>query len=108
MLSARGLAKHYRVRGTRFRSVAVVQAVDGVDLDLRAGRCLALVGESGCGKSTLARLLLRLEEPTAGTITLNGRELTGLNEARLRSVRRDIQMVFQDPYSALNPRLSIG
>ena len=108
VLSARGLAKHYRVRGTRFRSVAVVQAVDGVDLDLRAGRCLALVGESGCGKSTLARLLLRLDEPTAGTITLNGRELTGLKEAQLRGVRRDIQMVFQDPYSALNPRLSVG
>jgi glutathione transport system ATP-binding protein len=108
VLSARGLAKHYRVRGTGFRSVAVVQAVDGVDLDLRAGRCLALVGESGCGKSTLARLLLRLDEPTAGTITLNGRELTGLKESQLRGVRRDIQMVFQDPYSALNPRLSVG
>ncbi len=79
-----------------------------MDLELRAGRCLALVGESGCGKSTLARLLLRLEEPTAGTITLNGRELTGLSEDQLRAIRRDIQMVFQDPYSSLNPRLSVG
>ena len=108
ILSARNLVKHFRVRGTRFRSVATVQALSGVDLDLRAGRCLALVGESGCGKSTLARLLLRLEDPTSGSITLNGRELTGLGDAQLRPIRPQIQMVFQDPYSSLNPRLSVG
>jgi peptide/nickel transport system ATP-binding protein len=108
ILSARGLTKQFRVRGAGFRSAATLQAVSGVDLDLRAGRCLALVGESGCGKSTLARLLLRLEDPTSGSITLDGRELTGLGDRELRDVRREIQMVFQDPYSSLNPRLSVG
>ena len=108
VLAVRNLTKHFRVRGAQFRSTATLQVVSGIDLDLRAGRCLALVGESGCGKSTLARLLLRLEEPTAGSITLNGRELTGLGDNELRSVRRQIQMVFQDPYSSLNPRLSVG
>ncbi len=108
VMAVRDLTKNFRVRGAQFRSVAVVQAVSGVSLDLRAGRCLALVGESGCGKSTLARLLMRLDEPTSGSITLNGRELTGLDDNRLRPVRRQIQMVFQDPYSSLNPRLSVG
>ncbi len=108
MVRVTNLHKHFRVRGTRFRSVTTVQAVSGVDLELRAGRCLALVGESGCGKSTVARLLLRLDEPTSGSITLNGRELTGLPDDQMRAVRRQIQMVFQDPYSSLNPRLSVG
>jgi peptide/nickel transport system ATP-binding protein len=102
------LVKHFHVRGASFRSVATVQAVSGVSLELRAGRCLALVGESGCGKSTLARMLLRLEEPTAGSIRLNGRELVGMSEEDLRPVRPQIQMVFQDPYSSLNPRLSVA
>ena len=108
VLTVRDLTKHFRVRGTGFRDVSTIQAVSGVDLDLRAGRCLALVGESGCGKSTLARLLLRLEEPTSGSITLHGRELTTLGDEELRAIRRQIQMVFQDPYSSLNPRLSVG
>jgi peptide/nickel transport system ATP-binding protein len=102
------LVKHFHVRGASFRSVATVQAVSGVSLELRAGRCLALVGESGCGKSTLARMLLRLEEPTAGSIRLNGRELVGMSEEALRPIRPQIQMVFQDPYSSLNPRLSVS
>jgi peptide/nickel transport system ATP-binding protein len=102
------LVKHFHVRGASFRSVATVQAVSGVSLELRAGRCLALVGESGCGKSTLARMLLRLEEPTGGSIRLNGRELVGMSEEDLRPIRPQIQMVFQDPYSSLNPRLSVA
>jgi peptide/nickel transport system ATP-binding protein len=102
------LVKNFHVRGTSFRSVATVQAVSGVSLELRSGRCLALVGESGCGKSTLARMLLRLEEPTAGSIKLNGRELVGMSEEDLRPIRPQIQMVFQDPYSSLNPRLSVA
>jgi glutathione transport system ATP-binding protein len=108
VLTVRNLTKHFRVRGTGFREFSTVQAVSGVDLDLRAGRCLALVGESGCGKSTLARLLLRLEEPTSGSIALHGRELTTLGDEEMRAIRRQIQMVFQDPYSSLNPRLSVG
>ena len=79
-MTVRNLTKHFRVRGTKFRSAALLQAVNGVDFDLRAGRCLALVGESGCGKTTLARLLLRLEDATAGSITLNGQDITGLDE----------------------------
>jgi peptide/nickel transport system ATP-binding protein len=108
VLAVQDLTKHFRIRGGTFGSVATVQAVSGVNLELRAGRCLALVGESGCGKSTLARLLMRLEDPTAGTITLNGRDLTKLSDDELRETRRDVQMVFQDPYSSLNPRLSVG
>jgi peptide/nickel transport system ATP-binding protein len=108
VLSARNLTKHFRVQGEKFRSHAILEAVSSIDLDLRAGRCMAVVGESGCGKSTLARLVVRLEEPTAGTVTLNDTELTGLDGEAMRTQRRHIQMVFQDPYSSLNPRLSIG
>jgi oligopeptide/dipeptide ABC transporter ATP-binding protein len=102
------LKKHFQIRGEKFRSTVTLEAVNGVDIELRAGECLALVGESGCGKSTLARLLLRLEEPTAGTITLNGRDITTLDDKAMRGLRRQVQMVFQDPYSSLNPRLSVG
>jgi peptide/nickel transport system ATP-binding protein len=108
VLAVRDLTKNFRVRGSGFRSYATVHAVSGISLDLKSGRCLGLVGESGCGKSTVARLLMRLEPPTSGSIKLNGTELTGLDDSALRPLRRDLQMVFQDPYSSLNPRLSVG
>ena len=108
VLTVRDLTKNFRVRGAGFRSYATVHAVSGISLDLKSGRCLGLVGESGCGKSTVARLLMRLEQPTSGSIKLNGTELTGLDDGALRPLRRDLQMVFQDPYSSLNPRLSVG
>jgi len=108
VLAVRDLTKNFRVRGSGFRSYATVHAVSGISLDLKSGRCLGLVGESGCGKSTVARLLMRLEQPTSGSIKLNGTELTGLDDGALRPFRRDLQMVFQDPYSSLNPRLSVG
>jgi peptide/nickel transport system ATP-binding protein len=108
VLAVRDLTKNFRIRGSGFRSYATVHAVSGISLDLKPGRCLGLVGESGCGKSTVARLLMRLEQPTSGSIKLNGTELTGLDDGALRPLRRDLQMVFQDPYSSLNPRLSVG
>jgi peptide/nickel transport system ATP-binding protein len=108
VLTVRDLTKEFRIRGRGLRSYNTVHAVSGIGLDLRPGRCLGLVGESGCGKSTVARLLMRLEPPTSGSIKLNGTELTGLGDAALRPLRRDLQMVFQDPYSSLNPRLSVG
>ncbi|MFX8676597.1 ATP-binding cassette domain-containing protein, partial [Acinetobacter baumannii] len=84
-----------------------MRAVDGVSLDLKRGETLAIVGESGCGKSTLARLLLRLIEATSGTVTFDGTNLNALDREAMRSMRRRMQMIFQDPYASLNPRLSI-
>jgi oligopeptide/dipeptide ABC transporter ATP-binding protein len=103
-LVATGLVKHYPVRG----SDGVVHALDDVSLTLAAGETLGIVGESGCGKSTLAKVLVRLEEPTAGTVVLDGVDLTALHGVELRRQRRRIQMVFQDPFSSLNPRKSVG
>jgi oligopeptide/dipeptide ABC transporter ATP-binding protein len=104
------LVKHFPVtRGiVRRRQVGVVRAVDGVSFRLRRGETLALVGESGCGKSTVARALLRLVEPTSGSVTFAGEELTAAPPERLRQLRREMQLVFQDPYASLNPRLTVS
>ncbi len=109
ILSAKGLKKYYRSAGGLFmRGSRLLRAVDGVDIDLEKGKTLGLVGESGCGKSTLSRLLMRLEEPTEGTLEIDGTDFLSLKGGELRRARRKIQMIFQDPYSSLNPRLTVG
>jgi oligopeptide transport system ATP-binding protein len=109
LLRVSGLRKHFPVRrGLLQRKVGAVQAVDGLDFEVLGGETLSLVGESGCGKTTTGRLLTRLLEPTAGSIVFDGRDITHLPARRMRPLRRDIQMIFQDPYSALNPRHTIG
>ena len=109
ILRVEELKKYYPIRGGVFsRKQGDVKAVDGVTFDLRKGETLGLVGESGCGKSTLGRTLMRLEEPTDGKVSFEGADLARANRKELFVLRRDIQMIFQDPYSSLNPRLPVG
>lgn len=109
LLEVRGLKKHFPIKGGILgRTVAKVYAVDDVSFAVRHGQTLGLVGESGCGKSTLGRTLLRLYEPTAGAIQFDGVDLLALDARSLRQKRRDMQIIFQDPFSSLNPRMTIG
>jgi oligopeptide/dipeptide ABC transporter ATP-binding protein len=107
LLEAQELVKHYRIGGGLGRPSQVVRAVDGVSFQIRAGRTLGLVGESGCGKSTTGRVLLNLEPPTSGHVIFDGQNVTELRGRSMRALRRDMQLVFQDPYSSLNPRIRV-
>ncbi len=109
LVEVRDLVKHFPIRGgVLARTIGQVQAVDGVSFDIRRGETLGLVGESGCGKTTVGRLLLRLIEPTAGTVRFDGVDLTALKGAALKPYRRRMQIIFQDPYASLDPRTPVG
>ncbi|GAA1361189.1 ABC transporter ATP-binding protein [Catellatospora chokoriensis] len=108
LLRVRGLTKHFAVRQGATGAKAAVRAVDGLDFDVHAGETLGLVGESGCGKTTTGRMLVRLLEPTAGSIEFQGRDITTLGRRAMRPLRQDLQIIFQDPYSSLNPRHTVG
>ena len=109
LLKVRNLVKHFPVHGGIFKGqVDRVHAVDGVSFDLASGETLGLVGESGCGKSTTGRCILRLIEPTAGEVWFEGKEVTALERSDLQRLRRDMQIIFQDPFASLNPRMTVG
>lgn len=108
ILEARDLKRHYRVKRGLFRAPATVKAVDGASFTVSAGKTLAVVGESGCGKSTLARLLTRIEPPTAGSLHFDRRDITSVPKADEKALRRAVQMVFQNPYGSLNPRQKVA
>ena len=110
LIEVRDLVKHFPIKSgiVLQRQVGAVRAVDGISFDVKTGETLGLVGESGCGKSTTARLILRLLDPTSGTISYKGQNIAGLGRAELTPIRREMQMISQDPYSSLNPRMTVG
>ena len=107
LVEAKNLTKHFPLNGFLSNKAAVIHAVDGVSFSVKKGETLGLVGESGCGKSTVARLLLRLIEPSAGQVYFNGQAIYELGKEEMRRLRRDMQLVFQDPFSSLNPRMKV-
>lgn len=108
LISIRNLKVHYKIGGGLLTPAKFVKAVDGVDLEIAAGETLGLVGESGCGKSTLGKAVLRLTEPTGGQVFYNGKDLARLSSSEMRMERKNLQMIFQDPYASLNPRMTVG
>lgn len=108
LLSIQNLQVHYKIGGGLFKETKRVKAVDGVSLDIEKGETLGLVGESGCGKSTLGKAILRLTEPTGGQVFYNGKDLARLSKGAMREQRKHLQMIFQDPYASLNPRMTVG
>src|SRR5881396_3510216 len=108
LISIDDLKVHYRTGGGLLRASKLVRAVDGVSLDIKKGETLGLVGESGCGKSTLGKAILRLTELTSGKVIYHNKDLAHLSPSEMREQRKNLQMIFQDPYASLNPRMTVG